>query len=126
MNFVQLTLKGVSPELTSCGALKISRMVQERPSTLIRPDSYSRPWELAAFIPADGWNGSAWFPTGAKDETAEFFTWVINVREDLVELVKASCQPRVLFEEGKDVQKLTPEVRELMTASGLVITDKLP
>ncbi len=126
MNFVQLTLHGVAPDADNAGGLKITRRVKERPSLLARPEGFGPAMELAAYIPAGGWDGAFFFPDGAKHDKDAFFTWAVRVREDLVDLVSAACQPRYLVEGGDDEKKLTDDVKEMLTASGIVLTSEMP
>ena len=122
----QITLKGVMTESTPAGDLKITRRVVDRPSLLTRPDGYGRPMEIAALIPKDLWKGAFWTPSGSKDDKDEFFTWVIMIDESIEDLVLSSCKPRLLYEEGDDAKNLTPEVKEMLTASGIVLTSEMP
>lgn len=123
--FTTLKLQGVMCE-EHAGSLIITRRVLERPSLLARPDGYSPPMEKAAVLPAGTWNGCFFYPEGAKDDKTSFMTWAVLVRDDLVDLVKTSCQPRPLVEDGKDQEKLTEEVKELLTESGIVLATKMP
>lgn len=123
----QIVLKGVMTENTPSGDLKITRRVVDRPSLLARPDGYGRPMEVAAVIPKGKWHGAFWFPAGAKDEKDEFFTWAVIIDNDLEDLVVASCKSRLLYEENDDdAEKLTPEVKEMLTTSGIVLATELP
>lgn len=125
MKIVPVTLKGVNVELRS-GDMHITRRVIDRPSLLVKADGYSNSMEIACQIPSGHHKGFFFFPSGEKEDKTEFFKFVVMVDADLVEYVQAACQPRYLYEEGKDLDRVPDEVKEMMTASGIVIAKDLP
>ena len=101
MNFIPLTLKGISPRADHGHLVITRRVLDDVISSIIDTSAMDKnPMEQGAILPPGTWQGAFWFPGGdgsksTKDIT-EFFTWVVHVREDLVEYVQAACQPRYL------------------------------
>lgn len=121
---VPVTLKGVNVELRG-GDMHINRRVVERPSLLAKPDGYGNPMEVSAQIPHGCHKGFFFAPSGEKEDKTDFFTFVVFVDTDLVDYVTAVCRPRVLHEEGKDLDRVPDEVKEMMTASGIILAKEI-
>ena len=120
--FVPVTLEGVNPQFDK-GSLLINRRVQERPSVIELNNT--KPYELACVLAEGMWQAFFWYPHGEKDDKKSFFRFRVYVREDMVDDVLACAKPRITYEEGADFEKLTPEVQEMITQSGIVLAKDL-
>ena len=103
MKTVPLTLSGVMCEPHG-DSLTISRLVIEPEQLIVMTAATSKPMEKAAALAKDAWTSCFWYPSGEKEDKKAFMTWVVHVREDLVDYVLSACQPRVLEPEGDDVK----------------------